>query len=416
MVKMVDILSLCKKAKQATEQISLSDSDTKNRVLANIAKGIQNQQDQILTANQIDVEEAKASGMSDAMLDRLVLDGRLKGIAQDIERVIELEDPVGQKFDKKSLPNGLELSKVRTPIGVIGVIYEARPNVTIDVATLAIKTGNVVVLRGGSETIRSNSILVQIVQEALQNENLPAECVQLIESPDRALVMELLQMHEYIEMIIPRGGATLHQFCRENSQIPVITGGIGICHLYVEPDANLEHVVEVVRNAKVQRPTVCNALDTLLVHEKIAETLIPKIVKRLEPDGVTFKLDQKASQYAIGEVAGSGDWDKEWLSLVLGIRVVTGIEEAVAHIRKHSTGHSDGILTENRELAEKFVRQVDSSTVYVNASTRFTDGSQFGLGAEVAISTQKLHARGPMGLQELTTYKWVVIGNYQVRE
>jgi glutamate-5-semialdehyde dehydrogenase len=310
------------------------------------------------------------------------------------------------------------------------VIYEARPNVTIDIAGLAIKTGNAVILRGGSETMDSNRVLVFIIQEALTACGLPAEVVQFIDDPSRERVAELLTMHQYVDMLIPRGGAALHLYCRENSTIPVITGGIGICHLFVDQSANLAQSVKVIQNAKVQRPSVCNSLDTTLIHQEVAAELIPQLIDRLAEDGVAFKLDETAMQYlnleGVGtetkglpadiQPAGSEDFDTEWLSLVLGLKVVSGLDEAIEHISVHSTGHSDGILTQDEGNARRFIAEVDSAAVYVNASTRFTDGSQLGLGAEVAISTQRLHARGPMGLRELTTYKWVIEGNYQVRE
>jgi glutamate-5-semialdehyde dehydrogenase len=334
-------------------------------------------------------------------------------MASDIHHVIELPDPVGEVIESNILPNGLELRKQRTPIGVLGIIYESRPNVTIDVSVLGIKSGNCAILRGGSETIETNKALIKIIASGLAKAGLPSNCVQLIDDPDRALVLDMLHLHDSIDMIIPRGGASLHQFCRENSRIPVITGGIGICHLYVDETVDLDRAVEVIFNAKTQRPTVCNALDTLLVNKKIAEKIIPKVIERLK--GVTFHLDSKLHQGSCCVQIKEGDWDREWLSLDLGIKVVEDIAEAIKHIQAHSTGHSDGILTENLKLAEQFVKEIDSACVYVNASTRFTDGGQFGLGAEVAVSTQKLHARGPMGLKELTTYKWVGIGDYHVR-
>ena len=323
------------------------------------------------------------------------------------------------------LPNGLRLCKQRVPLGVLGVIYESRPNVTMDVAGLAIKTGNGVILRGGKETIHSNRTLVALVHKALEASNLPADAVQFIDSPDRALVLELLKLHEYVNLIIPRGGAELHKFCRENSQIPVITGGMGICHLFVDESANLDAALPVIYNAKVQRPSVCNSLDTVLTHPAVAADILPRIVAQLAPAGVTFRADAAAMAHleklspelrALVSPAGPDDFDTEWMALILGLKVVSGLDEAIAHINAHSQGHSDGILTENNANAARFINEVDSAAVYVNASTRFTDGGQFGLGAEVAISTQRLHARGPMGLRELTIYKWVAEGEYHVRE
>jgi glutamate-5-semialdehyde dehydrogenase len=334
-----------------------------------------------------------------------------------------LADPVGEIFDEQVMPNGLQVHKQRVPIGVLAVIYEARPNVTIDVTGLALKSGNAVILRGGSETLNSNQALVAVIREALAESGLPQGAVQFIDSPDRALVSEMLLMGDEIDMLIPRGGAGLHRFCRENSRIPVITGGIGVCHLFVDQSADLLAAVTVIRNAKVQRPSVCNALDTVLVHRAVAAEVIPEIVRTLVADGVTFRLgpdalaavaDQPDLQDRVSP-AGPEDFDTEWLSLVLGIKVVDGLDEALAHIQAHSTGHSDGILTQDPASADRFVQSVDSAAVYVNASTRFTDGSQLGLGAEVAISTQRLHARGPMALEALTTYKWVIRGENHVR-
>jgi glutamate-5-semialdehyde dehydrogenase len=302
---------------------------------------------------------------------------------------------------------------------VLGVIYEARPNVTVDVSGLALKSGNAAILRGGSETIRSNRALVTVIQRALGESSLPVDAVQFIDDPDRRHVLEMLQAADMIDLIIPRGGAGLHQFCRDNSRIPVMTGGIGICHLFVDESADLEACLPLIENAKIQRPTVCNALDTVLIHRHIAQGFLPRLVQRLYADGVTFRADSSAQPFIQGlpgvSPAGPEDFDTEWLSLVLGLKVVDGLDEAIEHIQVHSTAHSDGILTQEADNARRFVSLVDSAAVYVNASTRFTDGSQLGLGAEVAISTQRLHARGPMALRELTTYKWVIQGEYHIR-
>jgi glutamate-5-semialdehyde dehydrogenase len=321
------------------------------------------------------------------------------------------------------MPNGLKIHRQRVPIGVIGVIYEARPNVTIDVAGLALKTGNAAILRGGSETVNSNLALTELIEQALAEAGLPRDAVQYIGDPDRARVTELLALDSDVDMIIPRGGAGLHKFCRENSRIPVITGGIGICHLFVDESADLDAALAIIHNAKTQRPTVCNALDTALVHRAVAAAFLPRLVAHLSAAGVTFRADASAQPFlAQGGAlppavvpAGPQDFDTEWLALILGLKVVDSLDEAIAHITAHSTAHSDGILTRDQAHAAQFVAEVDSAAVYVNASTRFTDGSQFGLGAEVAISTQRLHARGPMGLRELTIYKWVVIGAGHVR-
>lgn len=419
----MDLKQMGQRARQAARQLAQIDGERRKAGLRMIANRLWALRENILSANRQDVERARAAGLSGAMIDRLLLnESRLTGIIADLRQVAELNDPVGEVFEERQLPNGLQLRKQRVPLGVLAVIYEARPNVTVDVTGLALKSGNCVILRGGSETITTNRELVTAIRQGLEESGLPMEAVQFVDNPDRQLVYELLQLDAYVDMVIPRGGASLHEFCRQNSRIPVITGGIGICHLYVDESADLRQALPVIRNAKVQRPTVCNALDTVLVHHSLAEQFLPELVALLKKDGVRFKADDTA--YAIlqeqfGDVveqAGASDFDTEWLSLILGIRVVNDLEEAIEHIAAHSTGHSDGILTEDRNRAERFVAAVDSAAVYVNASTRFTDGGQFGLGAEVAISTQRLHARGPMGLQELTTYKWIVEGNYHVRE
>lgn len=402
-----------KRAKTASHALAKSTTEQKNQALQLLAEFLIKQSDEILAANQLDIEEA--SGLDPAMIDRLILKGRLEGIANDVLSVAALPDPVGEIIQERVLPNGLTISKKRTPIGVLGIIYEARPNVTIDIAALSIKTGNCAILRGGSETIHTNKVLVKIIRHSLELAGMPPDAIQWIDSPDRSLVLELLKLHQYVDMIIPRGGAGLHQFCRENSTIPVITGGIGICHLYVDKSADLKKALPLIHNAKTQRPTVCNALDTLLVNREIAKEFIPEVLKTL--DTVEFRLDPEAMKIAgKGKDAGPDDWDTEWLALILGIKVVNDLEDAIQHIQKHSSGHSDGILTEDKENARRFLNEVDSAAVYVNASTRFTDGGQFGLGAEAAVSTQKLHARGPMGLEELTSYKWIIQGNYHIRK
>lgn len=423
MTKHCNLKEMGVKAKRAVSLMARASSFQKNQVLESIESLLISEKEKILKVNTADISAAKTLGLNEAMLDRLSLHGRLEGIAADIRHVMVLPDPIGEIFDEKNLPNGLYLCKKRTPIGVLGMIYEARPNVTIDVAALAIKTGNCAILRGGSETIFSNIELIKVIHKSLVNANLPIDAIQLVMDADRRYVAELLKMHEFIDLIIPRGGVNLHRFCRENSTIPVITGGIGICHLFADEQVDLEKSLDVIYNAKTQRPTVCNALDTLLVHSSIANQLIPQVVAKLEAAGVSFRLDSKAMQVmekvlpkSYIKSAEPKDWDTEWLSLVLGIKVVDYLDEALNHIKEYSTGHSDGILTDIPDHAERFIDEIDSAAVYVNASTRFTDGAQFGLGAEVAISTQKLHARGPMGLKELTSYKWVIRGDYHVRK
>jgi glutamate-5-semialdehyde dehydrogenase len=421
---MVDLKQMVGNARAAAQQLRLADSETKNRALALLADRIEVEAEVILAANAKDVALGDESELSPALLDRLRLTPkRLTGVAADLRKVIDLPDPVGEAFDRETLPNGLQVRKQRVPIGVLAVIYESRPNVTVDVTGLALKSGNAVVLRGGSETLHSNRALVDVIHAALDEGGLPAGAVQFIDSSDRGLVMDMLQMDDQIDMLIPRGGAGLHRFCRENSRIPVITGGIGVCHLFVDQTADQDAAIRVIRNAKIQRPTVCNALDTALVHRAIAANFIPALIETVAADGVSFRLGPEALAIIAARTdlasnispADPDDFDTEWLSLVLGIKVVDGLDAAMDHIQAHSTGHSDGILTQNAANADRFVQEVDSAAVYVNASTRFTDGAQLGLGAEVAISTQRLHARGPMALEALTTYKWVIRGKNHVR-
>ncbi|MBN2500460.1 MAG: glutamate-5-semialdehyde dehydrogenase [Anaerolineales bacterium] len=416
------LIEMAKEARKAARQLARATEDQKNAALLKLADLLEANQEPILAANETDLAEGRTAGLSEALLDRLALTPkRLSGIAGDLRNVVGLPDPVGEVFEETTRPNGLKIHKQRVPLGVIAVIYEARPNVTIDIAGLALKTGNAVMLRGGKETIHSNRALVALIKQALEECGLPPGAVQFIDSPDRALVGELLKMYEWIDMLIPRGGAGLHKFCRENSTIPVITGGIGVCHLYVDAGADLNAALPVIQNAKVQRPSVCNALDTLLVNKAVAEAFLPRVVERLAQDGVTFRAEPRAlaalkePEAALVQPAGPDDFTTEWLALILGLKVVDDLDTAIDHIVENGTGHSDGILTQTDENAQRFVAEVDSAAVYVNASTRFTDGAQFGLGAEVAVSTQRLHARGPMALKELTTYKWVVVGDNTVR-
>jgi len=418
MSKGSDVKNMAQVAKALTVSMATASLDQKNGALAAIIDHVKKCQGDILKANSKDIACAQSDGLQESLLERLSLENKLQGIIHDLEKIITLPDPVGEIFDEQILPNQLQLAKYRTPIGVLGIIYESRPNVTIDISALAIKSGNCALLRGGSETVHTNQVLIEIIQKSLALAGLSSEVVQLLSSTDRSQVRELIQMDEYIDVIIPRGSASLQEFCRKHSTIPVITGGIGICHLFVDETADMEKSLSVILNAKTQRPTVCNSLDTLLVHAAIAPVYIPKVIALLSDKQVHFRLDTLAcdyTQHPSCKPAGLHDWDTEWLSLVLGIKVVANVQEAIDHIHLHSTGHSDGILTENPQHADFFIKAIDSAVVYVNASTRFTDGGQFGFGAEVAISTQKLHARGPMGLRELTSYKWVIKGNYQVR-
>ncbi|EIO4080756.1 TPA: glutamate-5-semialdehyde dehydrogenase [Vibrio parahaemolyticus] len=415
----MDLTNMGKAAKDAAFELATASTAQKNQALAIIADELEANSAAILAANAKDIELGREAGLTDALLDRLLLnEERLTGIANDVRNVISLNDPVGSEIDSKVLENGMSLSRRRVPLGVVGVIYEARPNVTIDIAALCLKTGNASILRGGKETFFSNMELVKVIQSALAKANLPAASVQYIEKPDRELVSQLLKLDDYVDMIIPRGGAGLHKMCKENSTIPVIIGGFGISHIFVDESADLEKSLNVVENSKVQRPSACNSLDTLLVHEKVAAKFLPMIVERMS-DKVTFVAEPKAkalmAQATQIRDAAEGDFDTEWLSYTLGVKVVADVKEAIDHMRVHNASHSDAIMTNSLINSELFINSVGSAAVYVNAATRFTDGAQFGLGAEVAVSTQKLHARGPMGLEELTSYKWVGKANYLAR-
>ncbi|EGQ8158750.1 glutamate-5-semialdehyde dehydrogenase [Vibrio parahaemolyticus] len=415
----MDLTNMGKAAKDAAFELATASTAQKNQALAIIADELEANSAAILTANAKDIELGREAGLTDALLDRLLLnEERLTGIANDVRNVISLNDPVGSEIDSKVLENGMSLSRRRVPLGVVGVIYEARPNVTIDIAALCLKTGNASILRGGKETFFSNMELVKVIQSALAKANLPAASVQYIEKPDRELVSQLLKLDDYVDMIIPRGGAGLHKMCKENSTIPVIIGGFGISHIFVDESADLEKSLNVVENSKVQRPSACNSLDTLLVHEKVAAKFLPMIVERMS-DKVTFVAEPKAkalmAQATQIRDAAEGDFDTEWLSYTLGVKVVADVKDAIDHMRVHNASHSDAIMTNSLINSELFINSVGSAAVYVNAATRFTDGAQFGLGAEVAVSTQKLHARGPMGLEELTSYKWVGKANYLAR-
>ncbi|MBI2934017.1 MAG: glutamate-5-semialdehyde dehydrogenase [Chloroflexi bacterium] len=410
-------------ARNASRKLAFVPTALKDQALLNIAEEMVAHQDQILAANRQDCEAGEESGMATAMLDRLMLNpGRLQGMAADVRAVAALPDPVGEVFDMRTLPNGLQVGKKRVPLGVIGAIYESRPNVTVDISALCLKSGNAVILRGGSETIKSNSALVKVVTHACAHAGIPDGAVQFIDNPDRALVREMLGLREYIDLIIPRGGADLIKFVSENACMPVVTGGIGVCHTYVDKTADVNKAVSIIYNAKVQRPTVCNALDTVLVHSAVAGDYLPQIVSELGKAGVELHCDDRSRSVLKGlpslkiVKAKAEDWGKEFLSLTAAVKVVDSLDEALEHIARYGSGHSEAIVTENYSAAQRFLNEVDAAAVYVNASTRFTDGGQFGLGAEVGISTQKMHARGPMGLRELTTYKWIIYGTGQVRE
>jgi glutamate-5-semialdehyde dehydrogenase len=419
----IDIEAMGRRARQAGRKLGMLTTEQKNEALRVLADALVAQAGPILEANALDLEYARAAGTSASLLDRMLLtEQRLATIAQDVRTVIQLPDPVGARFDETTLSNQLRVHKRRIPFGVVGVIYEARPNVTVDVAALCLKSGNAAILRGGKEIARSCRAIVSVVQEALAGAGLPGDAIQVIDDPDRALVDRLLKLDRYVDVIIPRGGAALHRFCVENATIPVIVGGIGVCHAYVDLAADRAKVVPIVHNGKVQRPSVCNSLDTLLIHRDRAGELLPEVARDLLDAGVELRCDEESLQILTQAGLGgpkvipaqAGDYGTEFMALILSIRVLDGIDAALDHIADHGD-HSDVIITEDAHTADLFVRSVDSAAVFVNASTRFNDGAQLGLGAEIAISTQKLHARGPMALHELTTYKWVVEGEGQIR-
>lgn len=411
-----------KAAKLASYQLAQCPTSTKNKALTIIADLLEQHSASILIANEKDIQAAKKQNLNEAILDRLLLTPkRLSSIANDVRKIISLTDPIGQIIDGSTLENGLKLHRHRVPLGVIGAIYEARPNVTIDITALCLKTGNAAILRGSKETINTNMATISVIQKALKQVGLPQTAVQCINNPDRKYIHELLKLDKYIDMIIPRGGASLHKLCREHSTIPVITGGIGVCHIFVDESADVDNALPIIVNAKTQRPSTCNTLETLLVHQNIAEQFLPKLCQVMADNNVVLHTDQncydilKTGNATILPVKNE-ELRQEWLSKDLNVIIVDSLELAVEHIREYGTGHSESILTRNLLNAEQFVNQVDAAAVYVNASTRFTDGGQFGLGAEVAVSTQKLHARGPMGLEALTTYKWIGYGDNLIRQ
>ncbi len=411
-----------KAAKAASRRMAYLSTEVKNKALANIADDLLAKKDEILAANQIDRKEAEKADMTASLLDRLLLTSdRLEAIASDVQAVAALPDPVGEVFDMRTMPNGLLIGRKRVPLGVIGVIYESRPNVTIDISSLCLKSGNALILRGGKEAVNSNSTLAKVVQGAIARAGVPDGAVQFIESTDRALVAHMLTMSDIIDLVIPRGGAGLIKFVKEKAAMPVVAGGIGVCHTYIDKSADLAKAVAIAYNAKVQRPTVCNALDSLLVHVDIAEVYLPKVATEWAKAGVEMHCDEQALAILKSETslklvpATDEDWGKEFLALVAAVKVVDSLDEAISHIERYGSGHSEAIVTEDYSAAMRFLNEVDAACVYVNASTRFTDGGQFGLGAEVGISIQKMHARGPLGLKELTSYKWIIFGSGQVR-
>lgn len=418
----METAELINRAAACKGALAMADTETKNRALMLMADSLCSRLGDILAANALDVEAARET-VAPTMIDRLSLNKqRVFAIADSIREVTELEDPVGRVLEKTERPNGLKITKVSVPIGLLAIIYESRPNVTADAAALAVKSGNTCILRGGKEAIRSNTAIAAALREGLKAAGLPEDAVCLAEDTSRASATELMTAVGKVDLLIPRGGAGLIRACVENAKVPCIETGTGICHIYVDEYADIDKALDIVENAKMSRPSVCNAAEVCLVHEGVAAAFLPRLKKRLTEDrtaaGKTpaeLRLDIGAAKYISGKAAGERDFDTEFLDYILAVKTVAGVEEAVDHIRCHSTGHSEAIVTENERNAALFTSAVDSAAVYVNASTRFTDGGEFGLGCEIGISTQKMHARGPMGLRELTSYKYIINGNGQIR-
>lgn len=415
---MSELLEMAKLAKQSSVLLATLPTPIKNKALSKSAEALLEGMDKILQANQKDVEAAKITGIKGAFIDRLTLTKeRIVSMADGLKQVASFNDPVGEVTFMKTLDNGLIIGQKRVPMGVIGIIFEARPNVTADAFGLCLKSGNAVILRGGKEAITSNKMIVELFQQTLEKEGLPKECVQIVKDTNRETANEMMRLNGYLDVLIPRGGAGLIKNVVENSIVPVIQTGIGNCHVYVDESADLQKAARIVINAKTQRPGVCNACESLLVHKNIAEKFMPEIGKALQSKNVEIRGDKATMDLVKGAVAATEqDWATEYEDYIISAKVVENIDEAIAHIRKYTTGHSEAIVTENYTNAQRFLNEIDAAAVYVNASTRFTDGGQFGFGAEIGISTQKLHARGPMGLKELTTTKYIIYGDGQIRE
>ncbi len=414
---MTDLRELAVQAKEAARVLAGASEERKNRALENISDALLRRQDEILAANRADCDAARADGMSDAMLDRLTLTGaRLERMAAAVRKVRDLPDPVGEVMEERVLENGLQLSKVRVPLGVVGIIYESRPNVTVDAAVLCLKSGNAAFLRGGSESIRSNIALERVMREALAQSGLPQNAVTLVHDTSRETASQMMQLRGLIDVLIPRGGAGLIAAVVRSASVPVIETGTGNCHVYVHEKADLRMAVDIIVNAKAQRVSVCNAAETLLVDEAVADNFLPMAQKALSASGVALRGCERTRAILEGAApADDDDWAREYLDYILAVRVVQGLDEAISHIARYSTGHSECIVTQDAEAADRFLREIDAAAVYHNASTRFTDGEEFGMGAEIGISTQKMHARGPMGLRELCSYKYIVRGSGQIR-
>ncbi|HCI86178.1 MAG TPA: glutamate-5-semialdehyde dehydrogenase [Dehalococcoidia bacterium] len=412
-----------KAANRAARQLASTPSEAKNAALVAIADSIESNCQSILRANEQDLEVATLNGLDLHLLDRMTLNNlRVKAMAGAARDIAELEDPIGEVLEERIRPNGLNIQRVRVPLGVIGVIYESRPNVTIDIATLCLKSGNGVVLRGGKECITTNTVLAGIVKDSIESVGISREAVQFIETTDRSIVEEMLEMDDLIDLMIPRGGAELVYFVGQNAKMPAITGGVGVCHTYVDAEANVDQAVKIVVNAKTQRPTVCNAMDTVLVHQNVAREYLPKLATELGIRDVELRADSRAMSILDALAGGTKvvpaqdeDFGMEFLALIASVKIVDSMDDAMEHIAEYGSKHSEAIVSENSETTERFLTEVDSAAVFANTSTYFNDGAQFGLGAEVAVSTNKLHARGPMGLKEITTYKWKVRGDGQVR-
>ncbi len=414
---MTTLMGLGKNAKKAAAVLGAAGSAEKNKALAAVASGLRADSAYIIEQNKKDLENAKNNGMSESMLDRLALnEQRIDSIAAAVEKIISLDDPVGKVSDGTLLPNGLQLTRVSVPLGVIAVIFEARPNVTADAAALCLKSGNTVILRGGKEAIFSNTAIVSSMRKSVESAGLPADCIQLVEDTARETATQLMRMNEYVDVLLPRGGAGLIRSVVENASVPVIQTGVGNCHIYVDASADLSMAADIVFNAKCSRVSVCNACESLLIHRDAVQTILPAIAEKLAEKNVEIFGDEAVcSVIPTAKKATEEDWGTEYLDYKISVKVVDSTDEAIAHIAQYSTGHSEAIITNSLADADKFTRLVDSAAVYVNASTRFTDGGEFGFGAEIGISTQKLHARGPVGLPELTSYKFVIRGNGQVR-
>ena len=412
------LIELATKAKEAKYKVALLPTDIKNKAILAVADALEANSTDIINANSIDMENGKKKGLSSGLLDRLKLDeARIHAMAEGLRQVVALEDPIGKVTEEWERPNGLKIAKRLVPIGVVGVIYEARPNVTADVFGLCFKTGNSVILKGGSDALESNRAIVNIIKAALEKENVPVDAITLIENTTRESTNQLMRMNDYVDVLIPRGGAGLIKSVVENASVPVIETGSGNCHIYVDSDADIDMAINIIENAKTQRIGVCNACESLVIHQDIAKALLPKLGEKLKEHGVKIFADEKSRPFLEGsEAATEKDFATEYLDYIISVKTVASVEEAIEHINKYNTGHSESIITNINENADKFLDGIDAACVYVNASTRFTDGFEFGFGAEIGISTQKLHARGPMGLLALTSYKYTIHGNGQVRK